>query len=256
MPKHYRHRVNSGGRTFAKIPFPRAKIERLRGLICFPEVDRRIREGQPALKIAEFIQSQNEYTDVKLESLRRVVDAFRESIPPGELASTRIPPTISKAIEALEAGIRPIKELWEIYAIQKERLNIDLATERQIHKIFKNAFEVEVARKILETIMDKEMDLGIFRRHVPWMEGGGPDDMSRIMSDAHKQFGHSRALMNVLETPEKRTRVLGVIRKLRGLGPEGMSKLIGMRPSIDAVQEGRRPKARRGNMAVEVDVER
>jgi hypothetical protein len=259
MPKHFRGRVNSGGRTFIKRAIPRAKIERLRGLLCFPEIDRRVREGQPALKIAEFVQSQGEYNDVKLESLRRVVDAYREAIPPGELISTRIPPAITKAIESLESGIYSIKKLKELYAKQEERLDIDLATERQIHKIFKNALEFEVARKILVSIIEKEMDLGIFRRHVPWMEGGGADDMSKIMTNAERQFGHSRALMAVLSTPEKRTRVLSVIRKLRSLGPEGMTKLIGLKSSIDTVQrtEGQDDGGgrRRGSAEVRVEVE-
>lgn len=186
-----------------------------------------VRAGEPASKIAGLIRSKGEYTDIKPESLRSIVGAYRESIPPIELAGTKIPWPLRNAIGDIKDELKVIEELKFLYQVQKERIEIDLVLERKIRKIFHNATEVLVAMNILNSIFEIEYKLGMYNKYL------GHNDFYKCMEQARVEVGehisHTEALKKLL-TPEKRIQLVGVLKKLRNLGPEDIEKLIRQRP--------------------------
>lgn len=187
---------------------------RLRSIKCFELVHQKVLEGYPMAEIARFIQDERkEYADITRGSLMALLNDYRNSIPKAELISKRMPRMFEKAQKVVEKGLDELKELEKLYEKQMERIDIDITTEKKISKLMPSMTqEVRAAREILESYAQIKMDLGINTRHIGRLEVDG-----QISADMTARYG-SEAVGRVLDSPESRRKVLGLVQRLLSVG--------------------------------------
>jgi hypothetical protein len=188
-------------------------FSKLRATRSFREIHERIRQGWPPTELARWIQEdREEYTDVTRAALMLVLRNYRQAIPPGELVERRIPQAVMAAKEKLAKGVDEVVELEELYRLQMDRVKIDYEKERAINKLFPSmSTEIKEARSLLESLMGMKIQLGL-RSAAPQEHNINitADVDERLTEDAAK-FAASEAIQGVLESPEARRRVTGVV---------------------------------------------
>jgi hypothetical protein len=115
----------------------------------------------------------------------------------------------------MEAGLNELEELEELYLIQKARIGIDTATEKTIKKLLPSMTgEIREARQILESMATLKMDMGLIQRAAK--PGSGLNVSVEVEAKLHEevsaQFG-SPDVRAVLDSPESRRRVMGVVER-------------------------------------------
>ena len=204
------------GEPIPGVPFPPREpgapstFKRFRNLKCYKEAHTKILEGWPLKKIAIFIQDErDEYTDVSPNYMVNLLTAYRDSLPPAELISMRLPKVMQKAVKKLEEGVDEVKELERLAMFQKRRMKIDGDTEKKIGKLLPSMTqEVRVMTEILRTLKDTKMDLGINTRHI-----GQLDIDSKSVSVQY----NSEAVGKVLDDTKSRQKLLSVAEKFMAL---------------------------------------
>lgn len=146
--------------TYSKRP----KFTKLKECKCFQEAHQQIVDGWPLSEVARYIQEDaGEYTDIKRESLTRLLYRYKESIPVVELSCRRVPRMAIEAKKQLEASINGIKELEFLYRKELNRVYIGNEQEKRIGLLHRNTSKAIMnARKILVSIIDKKIETGIF----------------------------------------------------------------------------------------------
>lgn len=194
------------------------KYEKLRSLKCYEEVHKRICGGWPASELARFIQDErHELQSSSKTSLEHLLRDFRTTLPAGDLVAKRFPEVFEEAKEAIEYGLDELAELEELYRLQMHRVGIDFKTETKINKLLPSmTSEIREARQILESIAELKLDLGIHQRapeeHHVNVEG---QVEARLEADMDK---YPDAVKRVLENPESRRRVQGIVGRFVQLG--------------------------------------
>jgi hypothetical protein len=188
-------------------------FQKLRSLRCFNEVYERILAGWSMSELARYIQEdRQEYAHATKQALMQTLQRFRDSIPPAQLVSKRMPPVFHKATEEVEAGIDELKELENLYKLQMDRIGIDLATEKGIKKLMPTMTqEVRVARELLSAIADLKMDLGLNTRHI-----GQVDVEAHLHADLQAKYGKD-SVKKVMADPEARRKVLNIAERILAL---------------------------------------
>jgi hypothetical protein len=184
------------------------KFVRLRSLKCYPEILTRVREGVPLAEVVRFIQQdRQEYTDVTPGSLTTLLTDFRNSLPLAQRAEGHLPEAVSRAMRKVEAGLDEMAELEKLYKMQMDRINIDLASEKKIGKLFATTVkEIQTAAELLVKHAGLKMDLGLTERHI------GTLDLDTTVQDVSQKYGP--AVAKVLADPEARKRVTTLAMKL------------------------------------------
>lgn len=206
-------------------------FQKLRSLRCFQEVYERLLAGWGAPELARFIQEdRTEYGHASRISLVQVLQRFRNTIPPAQFAAQRMPGEIHKAVEEVDEGIDALKELEKLYKIQMERINLDLANERQIKTTLpKMTQEMRVAKEILGGITDLRMDLGLNQRHL------GESSVAVTVQVDVAKYG-KESVQRVMADPEKRRKVFNMFERIVAL-PSRTEKAEAELPVIDAESE-------------------
>ena len=203
---------------------PKDGLSAIRECKCFQEVDRRLRLGWSPSDVARMIQDEyGECEDLGFKYLKGLVEKYRDTIPPAELAGVPYNPLVAKkASIALATGVDELEELNKLYRMQMERIEIDFQNEKRINKLFSTTGrEVFVAMKILSQAAELKMDLGLTKRHMGTMEVTG--QMAAEVSD---RYGKD-SIGKVIADPDSRRKVLGIAERLLALGAKA---------SIDAVE--------------------
>lgn len=193
---------------------PHKASSNLKECRCFDEFDRRIRMGWSANKLVKFIQEDNqELTHLSPGYLIKLIDAYRQSIPPAELlVSTQNTTVAMHSAQKVANGMEELAKLNELYELQMERIKIDVGNEKKINKLFNTTGrEIFYALKILEQTSDLKMDLGLAKRQLGEVSVSGQsavqigdrynDDIGKVMAD-----------------PDSRRKVLGMVETLLTLG--------------------------------------
>jgi hypothetical protein len=182
----------------------------------------RVLAGWPVSAVASFIQKdRREYLDVSIEYLKDIVHSYRDSLPPGEVVSRRIPQFFMKAMDKVEEGLDELKELENLYRLQLGRIEIDLAIEKKIRKLVPTMTqEIREARNILESIAQLKMDLGLKDRHL-----GSVDVDAALVTDLKGKYG-SESVSRVLGNPESVRKVLGLAEQFMRRSDEGYELLL------------------------------
>ena len=193
---------------------------------CLREVHERLCSGWGVEATVRFIREEKqELTDRSHNAVRNMVREYKKAIPPGDLVAKKNLPQYEKAAIAVADGIDEIHELEELFRIQLERLNIDVAHEKKLNKLFASTTsEVKEARQLLETLAQLKMDLGIHHRmpqeHSVSVEG----QVEATVVDEDK---YSPKVKKVLDSPESRRRVQGLVDRFLQLGA-GERKELGL----------------------------
>lgn len=192
---------------------------KLRALKCFDEVYERICGGWPMTQLARFIQEErNEYTDIKQTQLEYLLREFRKTIPAGDLVAKRFPEVFEDAMERVGEGLNELDELQELYRIQMHRIGIDFRTETKINKLMPSmTSEIREARQLLESIAELKMDMGVNNR-APTQHQVNVDGQVEATLSADLVDKFPDGVKKVLENPEQRRRVQGLVDRFMSLG--------------------------------------
>jgi hypothetical protein len=185
----------------------------LRECRCFDEVERRIRMGWSSNDVVRMIQEdQNELTHLSAKYVKKMVDEFRQSIPPAELVlSTRNPIAAKHANTKLSNGLNELSELQRLYEMQMKRVEIDVTNEANINKLFPTTGrEIFVAMKILKQSATLKMDLGLAKRQLGELSVTGQASMAIATR-------HGENMGAIMTSPDSRRRVLGMVETLMAL---------------------------------------
>jgi hypothetical protein len=198
-------------------------LSRLRGSKCFQEVDRRLRLGWSTSDIVRMIQEEyGELKDLSTGYVRKMVDEYRSSLPPTELALSSNSRVVRSATKRLAEGLDELAELEKLYEIQFKRIQIDFENEQKINKLLNGTGrEVFVAMKLLRQSAELKMDLGLVKRQLGTMEVTG-----QLAAEIGERYGRD-SIGKVIADPDSRRKVLGIAEKLLALGAKA---------SLDAVE--------------------
>jgi hypothetical protein len=172
-------------------------------------------------ELARYIQEdRGESTDVTRHSLAIQLANFRKSIPAGHLVAKRFPEVFNKALEEVEEGLDELKELEDLFRLQKSRIEVDNKIETELGKLLPSmTAEMREARQTLQAIADIKADLGIRKRAPQQPAKVGLDlDIDVTVEGGAARAGAELAtkmnnpeLADVFTNPESRRRVLGVV---------------------------------------------
>lgn len=201
-----------------------AGFAKLRALRCFPEIHERIRQAWPMTEVARWIQEdREEYTDVTRAGLLVVLRRYSASIPAFQKVEHRLPQAFVDAKERLEKGLDEINELEELYRLQMNRVKIDYEKEQQISKLFPTmSTEIREARNLLEALLKMKQELGLLKSAPQEHNVNITAEIEGQLTEDVAQFA-SEAMQGVLENPESRRRVTGVVDRFLRLSEKGRS---------------------------------
>jgi len=196
----------------------RRKAAALKDCRCFEEVERRLRLGWTGKEIVKFIQEeQEELTDLSPKYVKKMVDEYRQSIPPGELALTSQNHQIVRhANRRMANGLNELDELEKLYKKQYRRIKIDFGNEKRINKLLPNTGrEIYYAMRILKESADLKMELGIAKRQLGEVSvtGEGAVQISNRYNDG---------VGKVMADPDSRRKVISLVTLLTNMSDKGV----------------------------------
>ena len=156
----------------------------LKAMPCFDEFDKKVKAGIALEEIGRWLQEDMfQQMDIKLESLVRKLYRYKSSLPPAEIVKE--PPVyVQKAIEKMARGVNEIEELEKLYLLQLKRISIDAETESKINKLFSSTGgEIKIAADLLNSMLQKKMELGIMRKAPEQLEVTGSFGVSNLLSE-------------------------------------------------------------------------
>jgi hypothetical protein len=156
----------------------------LKEMTCFAEMDKKVKAGIALEEIARWLQEDMfQQVEIKRESLVRKLFRYKASLPPAELV--REPPVyVQRAIEKMNRGIKEIDELEKLYLLQLRRISIDAETEAKINKLFSSTGnEIRIAADLLNSMMQKKMELGLLSKRPEQLELSGNIGMTGLISE-------------------------------------------------------------------------
>ena len=192
--------------------FAKKANEKINGLACFPEVDRMIRRGVFARKVAEYIQdTAKELKGQSLESVTRAVKRYRESL---EKAGVSV--DVDSGGRSAPDDDDPIHELrvmQEMFNVQRKRIDMEVMTETTLKKLFSTTHdEFEVLSHMGVSILKLKKTFGIV---------GKESNRSRIGGN----FSGRVDIAKIAQNPESRHKVLKLTETLMS-DPELMDDII------------------------------
>ena len=134
---------------------------KLRKCRSWPQAELRLKEGQTPYVVAEFIQSQHEYEDIKTASLARQIARFKNEIldTSRQLAASYI----DKQIANIDlTSINDVDEMTKLILVQKDRIGKALQLEQKMPTIMKVILpEIKALFEMLEKRTRLLSDLGV-----------------------------------------------------------------------------------------------
>lgn len=156
----------------------------LKAMPCFDEFDKKVKAGIALEEVGRWLQEDMfQQMDIKRESLVRKLYRYKASLPPAEIVKE--PPVyVQKAIEKMTRGVNEIEELEKLYLLQLKRISIDAETEAKINKLFSSTGgEIKIAADLLNSMMEKKMELGILSKAPEQLEVTGNFGVSHLLSE-------------------------------------------------------------------------
>lgn len=188
------------------------RFDELRTLECFDMVKSRLLHGHTPGDVAKFIIEEakefDKFTRIRTkESLRDLLYDFKGTFKASEILSKTLPESIMELKKKMEGGIDEVKELEYLYTLQRDRIEIDYATEKKIHKLFKTTGnEIAIAMGILKIMANLKQDLGLMKRDLGTVE---------VDHTLRAEFPYkSKAIEEVMRDPISRGKVIGAVRRL------------------------------------------
>lgn len=184
----------------------------LRSLDCFDRVRSRLMHGHSPGDVARYILHESgefdKLTRISTEgSLRDLLVDFKKTLSAAEIVACATPAVVKSAKEEFEKGIDEVKELEKLYILQKDRIEIDYATERKIKKLFKTTGnEIAIAMGILKIMANLKQELGLMRKELGTLE---------VDHTLKAEFPYkSKVIEEVMRDPASRAKVVGMMRRV------------------------------------------
>jgi hypothetical protein len=217
---------------------PGSKFEKLQSLRCFAEVRRKVIKGFPIPEIAMWVQEdQKEYLQASRRALEEVLRAYRTSLPVAEVLPVGIQHSnvVASALRRFRGGVDELKELEELYSLQRSR--IDLGYEREMAEkktSWALVNEVRAGMDLLSRMASLKMDLGIHQRKL-----GTLDVATKKLAEIDERYGRPEVAA-VVRNPESRRKVLSAMEHVVALLGSGTSTaVVAAAMQQDAEIEGR-----------------
>lgn len=156
----------------------------LKAMPCFDEFDKKVKAGIALEEVGRWLQEDMfQQMDIKRDSLVRKLYRYKSSLPPADIVKE--PPIyVQKAIEKMTRGVNEIEELEKLYLLQLRRISIDADTESKINKLFSSTGgEIKIAADLLNSMMEKKMELGILSKAPEQLEVTGNFGVSNLLSE-------------------------------------------------------------------------
>lgn len=198
---------------------------KLRTLKCFKEMHQMLLDGFGPAAVADFIQKEKkEHTDITRTSLIYTLRKYRAEIPKTEVMQPKLPDHVEKVEARVRASLNELDELHDLYLLQRNRIDIDVALEKQVKKLIPTTGqEVRIAADMLRTSAQLKIDIGMSASII----GGAQADGS--LSDTLSKRVTNAAAAKVLEDPQSRLRLTALATKLLGMAAD---------PRIEKVLQG------------------
>lgn len=190
-------------------------FSRLKNAKCFAEVDRRVRLGWSSMDVASAIHEEfGEMTETPIKYLKKLIDRYRNSIPPSELSIVSPTSLLGRNLaKRMSQGLDELAEVERLYRMQMARIEIDMDNERKITKLLPTTGnEIFIAMKLLKQSSDLKMDMGLVKRQLGSVEMTG-----QLAAEASERYGKD-SVGKVLADPESRRKVLGLAERLLAIG--------------------------------------
>lgn len=187
------------------------KHKRVRSLACFDGVHEMVITGWPLGEIAKHIQQlKNESTDITEDALIWALGEYRKDLPPAVLVQKTLPGVFISAASQVAEGLDVLSELESLYKLQMKRVGIDHTVEEKIRKLMPNmTAEIRMAKDLLESYAEMQMDLGLTERHLGKVDvTAGPDAVTVAQA-----YGKD-SVRKVLENPQSRRKLMGLVERL------------------------------------------
>ena len=156
----------------------------LQAMPCFVEFDKKVKAGIALEEVGRWLQEDMfQQTGIKRESLVRKLYRYKASLPPADIVKE--PPVyVQKAIEKMSRGVKEIDELEKLYLLQLRRISIDAETESKINKLFSSTgHEIRIAADLLNSMMQKKMELGILNKAPEQVEMTGSFGVAPLVGE-------------------------------------------------------------------------
>ena len=191
-----------------------SRFQRLEAMPCFEEIKDRIVAGWSSPKIANFIieEKQDAFSELDISevTLENWIYDYKKKIASTEIIS-RSPQALEKVEKRIEKTLDEVDELKDLYSIQKNRIDIDVGTEKKIGKLFKGTGqEIKIAADMLRASAEMKMDMGLVKRNLGKIELD-----QTLLADFSEKYG-KKDLSNVLANPEKRRKIIGLVEMFMG----------------------------------------
>lgn len=183
---------------------------RLQQIEIVDEIKARICRGDTADGVVDYIYDSGYMHDCAPGTLLAVVKELRKTIPMREQAKS-VSVTARRAAEIVDYGLDVLEELRSVYAIQRERIDIDLEIERASgHLLPLMHKEVKQAADILKVYAQVQMDFGLIKRQLGTIDvNQGPE--------VHNVTNASHSMQEALQDPKRRHKLITVLGRVMAL---------------------------------------
>ena len=156
------------------------RFDQLKRMVVFDRVEEMILSGWTIREVADFIMQPENASDLERLEVRtkRSIEAllfdWRASMADTRLIERRLPKIVKESADKIEDTVDEIVEMNELYALQKQRISIDVASEQKIKKLFKTTGnEIQIAMNILQKMMEMKQDIGLLTKNLGVMNING-----------------------------------------------------------------------------------
>lgn len=182
--------------------------DKIRALSRYPEVHDKLISGWSVPDIARFIQEEcKEMTSLSRKQMEAAVQRFRQNMSPADKAGKLLPAVVQNAAKEIEQGLDELAELERLYGLQLERINRGLEVERAV-KLNGNTLgqEFRIAKEIIDASAKLKQSLGLYNNAPREVNV----NVNATMTSTHTDI----TVAQVIENPEKRSKILGLVNKL------------------------------------------
>ncbi len=139
------------------------KFSKIKQLKCFRYVYEMVVGGFPLTHVAMYIQhDRGEYTDIKRESLVRMLAVYRESLSDTEVLAPHLSCFIAREAREFTDRIEELRRLERMYQMLEYRLDVAHGHERMTGQINPNVDrQSREIRGVIQQMHNIKMDLGL-----------------------------------------------------------------------------------------------
>lgn len=219
-----------------------AFVRKIRNLNCFELVREWLLEGIAGPEVARRVHEQcGEALDMSRNYLNDCISHYRQTIPPWAFVARINPQKYLKTLRSADEGLDVVKEIQDLYKLQKKRVEIGFQREQQFG-LLSSGMEKNmlVAAELIEKLVSLKEQLGLNVEQIP--ENLNPN----IAKDVDWKRVYAReSVSKVLENPESRSRVVQVAERLIDMyGPKLVDARVEAWKKADNVAEDPRIKMR------------